>query len=169
MTRKLILIRHAKSAWDDPFADDHARVLNDRGRASAAAIGAWLARRGHVPDQILSSDSARTVETVERLLAAMSGVPAPEVHFRRTLYHAGPGTLMTELRGATGQAVALVAHNPGIGDFAGLMVDRAPDHDRFGDYPTAATTVMAFDIDAWAAAEPRRGRVLDFVVPRDLL
>ena len=39
MTKRLILIRHAKSSWDDPFGDDHARILNTRGQASAAAIG----------------------------------------------------------------------------------------------------------------------------------
>ena len=53
MTCRLILIRHAKSSWDDPMADDHARVLNGRGRASAAAIGGWLAAKSYLPDVVL--------------------------------------------------------------------------------------------------------------------
>ncbi len=43
MTLRLILIRHAKSSWSDPFADDHARVLNARGQDSAKAVGEWMA------------------------------------------------------------------------------------------------------------------------------
>ena len=71
----MTLIRHAKSAWDDPFAEDHARVLNDRGRRSATAIGGWLREHGYLPAQVLSSDSARTTETVERLLAEWATIP----------------------------------------------------------------------------------------------
>ena len=48
---RLILIRHAKSNWDDPFQDDHARMLNKRGRDAARAIGTWLQAKGH--DQIM--------------------------------------------------------------------------------------------------------------------
>ena len=65
MTKRLILIRHAKSSWSDPFADDHARVLNKRGIASARAVGAWLAENDYVPQMILCSDSARTQETAD--------------------------------------------------------------------------------------------------------
>ena len=39
---RLILIRHAKSSWDDSFQDDHAHILNKRGRDAARAIGTWL-------------------------------------------------------------------------------------------------------------------------------
>ena len=50
--RRLILTRHAKSAWDDPSMDDHDRPLNDRGRRSARALGDWLASRGYDPAAI---------------------------------------------------------------------------------------------------------------------
>ena len=56
MTLTLLIIRHAKSSWEDPFADDHARVLNGRGRRSADALGDWLNGSGHVPDTCLCSD-----------------------------------------------------------------------------------------------------------------
>ena len=38
--RQLLLLRHAKSAWDDPALADHARPLNGRGRRAAAARAA---------------------------------------------------------------------------------------------------------------------------------
>lgn len=167
MPRKLILIRHAKSAWDDPFADDHARVLNDRGRQSAVAIGKWLAEQGHVPDVILSSDSARTTETVDLILPELG--TAPEVDYRPELYHAEADVLMDALMGADAQAVALVAHNPGIGNFAHRIVAEPPAHARFIDYPTAATLVAEFDRDSWAEVDWRQGRVVEFITPRELI
>lgn len=167
MPRKLILIRHAKSAWDDPSAEDHARVLNDRGRESAHAIGRWLAERGHVPDQVLSSDSARTRETVERVLAEVPGTP--EVSFLRGLYLPEPRTMLQVLRQASRQTVALVAHNPGTAMFAESILEAPPEHPRFFDFPTAGTLVAEFDFEDWSAAEWGTGRALDFVVPRDLI
>jgi len=38
MSLKLILMRHAKSGWDDPV-EDHDRPLNSRGRISAEVMG----------------------------------------------------------------------------------------------------------------------------------
>jgi len=166
MPRRLILLRHAKSDWTDADATDHARVLNPRGRAACDAIGAWLAARGHVPDEVLCSDAARTRETWARLAPHLPGAPAPTL--RPDLYLAEPGRMLSALQGASGDVVAMLGHNPGIGSFAaGLLADR-PEHDDFGRYPTLATLVADFDIDAWSRLVPFTGRVVDFVVPRDL-
>jgi phosphohistidine phosphatase len=166
VTHCLILIRHAKSSWDDPFAEDHARVLNPRGRRAATAIGTWLRDKGYTPDAILSSDSARTTETVARLQAGWADPVA--VTYLPDLYLATPRILLAVLRTATARRVALVAHNPGIGEFAGAMASGVPPHPKFHQYPTGATTVMDFNVSDWRDAAPGTGRVVDFIVPRDL-
>ncbi|SMX39597.1 SixA phosphatase family protein [Octadecabacter ascidiaceicola] len=166
MTKRLILIRHAKSSWDAPF-DDHARTLNDRGREAAITIGGWLREKGYLPDTIYSSDAARTQETTERLVAALG--TTPPVSFKDNMYHAPPATLMRVLQKAEGDTVALVAHNPGIAYFAEEIVAQKPDHRRFLDYPTCATLVCDFPITTWADAVSRSAQVVDFVVPKDLV
>ena len=60
---KLILTRHAKSAWDDPLLSDFDRTLNARGRDAARRVGAWLNANGHLPQEVILSGAARTVET----------------------------------------------------------------------------------------------------------
>ncbi len=165
MTKRLILIRHAKSSWDAPF-DDHSRTLDERGRAAATVIGEWLATQGYVPDAILSSDAARTVETTERLVTAMKA--KPKIEYVAKLYHGTPAALWTALRGVQGDTVAVVAHNPGIAFFAEDVVADAPEHRRFLDYPTGATLVCDFPTNNWAEAVSRSGQVVDFVVPKDL-
>lgn len=166
MTLRLVLIRHAKSSWDDPMADDHARILNARGRDSADRLGRWLAAEGHRPDTALVSDAARTRETWARIAAGLPGAPAAQ-HLP-ALYHAGPDVMLRCLQAATGDCVAMVGHNPGIAGFARWLLAEAPAHPRFADYPTGATLVAEFPAARWADVAPGSGRLVAFVVPREL-
>lgn len=165
MTKRLILIRHAKSSWDAPF-DDHARTLNERGRESATMLGNWLRDKSYMPDTIYCSDAARTRETTDRIVAALG--EAPQIVLKDKMYNGAAMTLMRVLKAAQGDTVALVAHNPGISFFAEDIVAGPPDHNRFLDYPTGATLVCDFDINDWAEVVSRSGQVIDFVVPKDL-
>ncbi|TNF60186.1 MAG: histidine phosphatase family protein [Rhodobacteraceae bacterium] len=162
MTLTLILMRHAKSDWGNPLLTDHDRPLNKRGRASARALGDWLRREGWLPDRALSSTSLRTRETWEGLK-----LTAP-VTWDAALYHAEPETMWEVLAGADGQVVLMLGHNPGIAEFAGQLVARAPDHDQFGTYPTCATLVVQFEAPDWASVRPGTGQARAFVVPREL-
>ncbi len=163
--RRLVLIRHAKSAWEDPLLTDHQRPLALRGQEAAPKIGRWLADQGAVPDQILCSDAQRTRETWG-LIAPLLDTPEPA--YLPALYHAGPDVILRELRRATGQTVALVGHNPGMCEFAGLIVKYRPAHPQFDRYPTAATLIAEFSIDDWREATYATARPIAFTVPRDL-
>ena len=55
MPRELLILRHAKSAWDTPAASDYERPLNGRGKRDAPRIGAWLCAQGLLPDHVLAS------------------------------------------------------------------------------------------------------------------
>ncbi|MEP2715558.1 histidine phosphatase family protein [Pseudophaeobacter sp.] len=163
MTRTLILTRHAKSAWDTNSPSDHARPLNKRGRRSAVALGEWLRHNNQIPNQILCSSSQRTRET-----KALMQLDAATTFIER-LYHASSEIIFQSLREAEQDRVLLLSHNPGIAAFAHAIVASPPDHNRFDDYPTGATLVVRFDIDSWSKLSWSSGRVLDFVVPRELL
>ncbi len=167
MTRTLILTRHAKSDWDDPMLDDHERPLNGRGKRSADAMGKWLNDNGFRPDLVLCSTAVRTRETWARM-ADVFGLPEIALRLEKLLYHAGPQDILDVLRGAEGETVLVLGHNPGIGIAASNLAAEAANHMRFLDYPTAATTVFRFGIDDWAKADWRGGTVEAFMVPRDL-
>ncbi|SMC49717.1 SixA phosphatase family protein [Primorskyibacter flagellatus] len=159
---RLILMRHAKSSWDDFTQPDHSRPLNDRGRRNARALGAWLRSNDYLPDKVLCSTATRTRETLD-LLELGASVVYPE-----DLYHASPETLLRSLQGASGNTVLILGHNPGIGSFASRVVAHRPDHPRFGAYPTGATLVASFDIPRWADLSLNSGTVDAFITPRDL-
>ncbi|ANT59995.1 phosphoglycerate mutase [Salipiger sp. CCB-MM3] len=161
--KRLILMRHAKSDWS-VGTPDHARPLNDRGRRSAEALGDWLRTEDILPDQVLCSSAARTRETLD--LLHLGDLPT---RFEDRLYLAGPSALLKSLQAATGATVLMLAHNPGICDFANAVVARGPNHPRFADYPTGATLVADFDIDDWADARLGKATSHAFTIPRELV
>lgn len=163
-TLRLILTRHAKSAWNDPTATDHARVLNERGRRAAGVMGDWLLSRGDLPQEVLCSDAARTVETWE--IMAPKFTPAPKLVLKPALYHAPADVMLAVLRGATAPVVMMIGHNPGISDFASRILSRAPADSDFARYPTCATLVATFEAETWDQIAFGQGAVLDFMVPR---
>ncbi|MDO5648099.1 histidine phosphatase family protein [Paracoccus sp. (in: a-proteobacteria)] len=160
--RRLILTRHAKSAWDDPTLDDHDRPLNDRGRRSARELGDWMASRGYEPEEVLCSSAARTQETWARVAVAPLEV-RPILRIEPGLYHAGPDKMLAILKTATEPTVMMLGHNPGIAEFAAMLPARPPMDPDFRRYPTAATLVVDFQIEDWADIRPGQGSVMDFV------
>lgn len=160
--RRLILTRHAKSDWADPSLPDRDRPLNKRGRRAARALGDWLASRGHEPEEVLCSSSVRTRETWDEVAGAVLAV-LPNIRYVDALYHATPEVMLSVLRGASAPTVMMIGHNPGIAAFAAQLPARAPMDPDFRRYPTAATLVVDFQADEWAAVQPGQGSVLDFV------
>lgn len=153
--KRLYLLRHAKSSWDDPGLADHDRPLSGRGRRAADAIGRHLRAHAIEPELVLCSSSMRTRETLARI-----GLEAdPE----RALYGADANELIARLREVPRgvESVLVIGHNPGMHDLA-LALTGEPD----GKYPTGALAVI--DLDDWSTIAPGCGRMIDFVRPREL-
>lgn len=162
--KRLILMRHAKSDWSDGAASDFERPLNPRGRHAATALGDWLRAQDVMPDAVLSSAAERTGETT-LLLALPEGTAK---HFTRDLYLATHHDILRALRGASGDTVLIVGHNPGMSIVASEVLAQRPDHPQFEQYPTGATLIAEFDIDDWKNADWGMANARHFVVPRDL-
>ncbi len=161
MSKVLILMRHAKSGWDDPLQEDHERGLTDRGRRGAAEIGGFLKKEQLLPDEIISSDATRTKETVEGL-GLNEDIPT---EYRRDLYLANSDVMLGVLKKATAGTVMMVGHNPGIVDFADRLLKVAPMHPDFARYPTAATLFVTLEIENWADLKFGEGTAMAFAVP----
>lgn len=113
--RRLVVLRHAESE-PDAGKGDHARVLHDRGRRDAAALGQRLRELGWVPQAVVSSDAVRTRETWEHLRTTLGAAPA--VSFTRALYLMGIDEIRTALRElpAAVDTAMVIGHNPGWED-----------------------------------------------------
>lgn len=163
MVKRLVLLRHAKSSWDDPALADRDRPLNKRGRKSAKAIGQWLRDMNILPELILCSDALRATETCQRLKLDST------VRVMPALYMAEAETILGVMQQADGHCVMLIGHSPGIADFAQRLVASPPPHGRFGDYPTGATLVVDIPMTDWKAGHFGTSQVVNFITPRELI
>jgi phosphohistidine phosphatase len=168
-TRRLMLLRHAKSDWPD--VPDHDRPLAKRGRRDAPRIGRWLRDRGYVPDAVVCSDARRTRQTWKLVAPELGG--SPSVSFEPRAYDASALTLLYLARELPGQcrAALLIGHNPGISDLATCLA-RRPAGDSSAEppellLPTAGVAVFHFAGD-WPGLGPGQARLLDLIVPADL-
>jgi len=169
--RKLFLLRHAKSSWDDPSLADFDRPLSQRGREAAARLAVFATRAGFAPDLALVSSARRTRETWAALAEILPSVPA---RFEPGLYAAGESDLLRRLRrlDATIGTVILVGHNPGVERLADSLGGGRGDRDALDriarKYPTGSLAELALDIEAWDALAPDCGRLLRVTRPVDL-
>ena len=169
--KRLLLLRHAKSSWDDVGLDDFHRPLSGRGRKAAARIGRLLSEEALVPDLVLCSAAARAVETWTQAAAEL-GAPPPVRHLK-SLYLASPSRILGVLRrlgDEVGTALA-VGHNPGLQQLALLLAgaDGGGAWDRLATkFPTAALAEIALPIASWSGLAHGAGRLARLVLPREL-
>jgi len=171
--RQLLLLRHAKSSWDDPGLPDHARPLNARGRRAVVAMRRVMHDLGLMPDIVLVSSSRRTLQTLEAL---QPWDETPIIEPMDALYLADAPQMLRVLRGAaeTARSVLLIAHNPGLHDLALTLAGEpstsadTPAKLRLAKgYPTGALTEFCVP-GPWCQLDSGGARLLRFVSPRDL-
>jgi phosphohistidine phosphatase len=168
--RRLILLRHAKSAWP-PDVDDHDRPLAERGRKAAPLIGAYIAHEMLFPDLVLVSTARRAQETW-RLVA--KSLPAPPPRRDVPDLYAASAARMADILAKADPAIRtilLVGHNPGLEDFAQGLVGMGNSDARrrmSEKFSTGGLAVIAFEADSWKDISPGHGMLERFVTPRML-
>ncbi|MET7569315.1 histidine phosphatase family protein [Streptomyces sp. NPDC005492] len=166
--RRLVVLRHAKSAWPEGVPD-HLRPLAPRGRRDAPAAGLVLAGADSLPDLALCSTAVRARQTWE-LASAEWGTPPP-VRYEPELYAADAAELLDAARQVPPEVetLLLIGHNPGLEelvlDLAGDSLDDALDEVRV-KFPTSAIAVLAWHGDTWQDLAPGTALLTGFVVPR---
>lgn len=141
--KTLLILRHAKSSWNNARLADHDRPLNGRGRRDAPRMGRLLREEDLVPDLIITSSAERALSTAE-LVASSCGYEEALL-VTRDLYHGAPEDYLDVLRDQGGEArmILVVGHNPGLE----ALVDVLTDEDEV--MPTAALAQVSLSIHAW--------------------
>ncbi len=166
--KRLGLLRHAKSDWDDMSLRDFDRGLNARGRKGAALMGEHIRQQGGAWDLVLASPAERVKLTLEA-----SGLNLP-VQYEESAYLADSPTLIQLLSACddNADAILMMGHNPGLQELALDLVAPEAENATFNEvmqkYPTAAFAILELDIVRWADLEPGCGKLVHFARPRDL-
>ena len=170
--KTLLLLRHAKSSWDDPSLEDFDRPLASRGERAAPVMAGYLESKGLRPDLVLCSPAARARQTwalVARRLG--DGIPVKEL---QGIYLGAPSRLLDAIRRAPDEAacVMLVGHNPGMEHLAMALAGPGSKPKALAKlqakFPTAALAEIAFETAAWRDIGHGAGRLKRLVWPKDL-
>jgi phosphohistidine phosphatase len=168
--RRLILLRHAKSAWPGGVADVE-RPLAERGRKAAPVIGAYMAREKLIPDLALVSPARRAQETWKLVREALSKKVA--LRDAPGVYEVSAERILDVIRTVEPgiRTLLVVGHNPGMENAASLLVadGDADAMDRMKEkFPTAGLAVIDFDVDGWDEVATGTGYLERFVAPRSV-
>lgn len=148
--KRLTLLRHAKSSWDETGLDDHDRPLAARGLRDAPRMGKRLAAHGIAPDAIFSSSAVRARQTAE-LVAPLLGLDRTGIRIEPAIYLASPGELLAVLARIDDaiEELVLVGHNPGLTLLANMLL---PDL-ALANLPTAGAVAIDCDTATWSGID----------------
>jgi phosphohistidine phosphatase len=161
--KNLLVLRHAKSSWDDPAWSDFERPLNDRGLRTAAFMGGLIRERGFVPDFVVSSPATRARQTAE-IVCENAGLGI-SVNFDERIYEATHLTLFNLIREFADRysRILIVGHNPGLESIVGILTG------GYEQMPTAALAVIEINSPSWSEIEPSVNNLAEFFRPKALM
>ncbi|MBU1658438.1 histidine phosphatase family protein [bacterium] len=158
--KKLYIIRHAKSDWEDLSLSDFERPLNKRGKKNAPFMSKILKQKGVLPDAILSSPALRA-KTTAQLFA--KGIDFKKnIIYKENMYEADTGQLREILMmlSDADNKVFLFGHNPG---FNMLVESFVNFHENI---PTCGIVEIAFECKKWSQINASNAKLISFDYPK---
>lgn len=161
--KTLLILRHAKSSWDNPNLTDYDRPLNKRGKRDAPRMGNHLEEQGLVPDRILTSSAKRARKTANKVAKACSF--NGKVTQIEKFYHAPLGVYLETLQSISEkhQRVMVVGHNPTMEQLVRQLTK------EIVTMPTAALSHIELPIQNWKFLDINtRGKLVNLWKPKEL-
>lgn len=159
--KTLIIIRHAKSAWDQPELEDFDRPLNERGKRDAPEMARRLVAKGYRADLMVSSPARRAWSTAKRFAVAFD-YPKDRIRKIDTLYHASAGQLVRTIHELDEglDTVLLFGHNPGLTDLVNEISNLHTDN-----IPTCGIVVL--HLESWKSAGREEAMLVAYDYPKN--
>ncbi len=160
--KQLLIIRHAKSSWDNPDLPDNERPLNKRGLEDAPLMANVLKKYNLKIDKVYSSSALRAKMTIE-IFAQELKLPKNIIEFTDELYNASRRDILNFIKRLDDkfQSIAIVGHNPGLTDFVHFLL-----YDFDYDLPTCALVGVDLEIDRWIDLKSGTGALKFFEYPK---
>ena len=160
--KKLFLVRHAKSSWDDHNLSDFERPLNNRGRRDAPFMAKLISQQGVSPDLIISSPANRAATTA-RFFSETFNYKFEELFLEPRLYEASSEDLREVIYeiGNSFTNVMMFAHNPGLTDLANNLTGK-----RIDNIPTCGIVSIGFNVDSWEEINNQNSELIFFEYPK---
>ena len=159
--KTLLILRHAKSSWDNTELSDFERPLNSRGIETAPVMGNLIYKKRLKPNLIISSPAKRAKQTAV-LIKEIAQI-LPPIKYEEKIYEASPMGLLNivgEIDNKN-ETVLLIGHNPGLEGFIKILTGENKS------MPTAGLAVIELDINSWDEIKNDCGKLNALIRPRD--
>ena len=161
--KKLLLVRHAKSDWNDIKLSDFDRPLNDRGLKAAPEMAQRLVSKHIIPEQIVSSPAKRAYTTAKYFAKAF-GIDKSLIETNENIYEAETKKLLSIINGLDNNKdfIALFGHNPAITNCAVSLCGA-----YIGNMPTCGIILIEFPFDDWSMISFGTGNKILYDFPKN--
>ena len=161
--KQLLLIRHAKSDWNNLALDDFDRPLNKRGNRDAPEMAERLLAGHMVPQLLVSSPALRALSTA-RHFAEVFNISDLDILTEQKIYEASVETLLQLINKFDNRNnfIALFGHNPGITNLVAYLCDA-----NIYDMPTCALSLIEFPLEDWAQISANTGDQTFYDFPKN--
>jgi phosphohistidine phosphatase len=159
--KKLYIVRHAKSDWDNDL-EDFDRPLNDRGERDAPIMAERIKKMGHKPEIIISS-SAKRATTTAKYFAKEYEYPEHCIRQEDNIYNLGQRfilSMLAELPPTTDSAMVF-GHNPDLSYVSTLL-----SNTQIGNMPTCSVVGIEFNTNEWNEIRKADPTLLFFEYPK---
>lgn len=159
--KSLILVRHAKSSWEEPLGDKK-RPLTDEGKSAIKKVGQIA--QGLINDSfdIWCSSAVRATETA-LIFCDSVGIASSKIQFKDNLYTFCERELENLIKQCQNDVdnLILFGHNEAITNF----VNKFGDETIF-NVPTAGLVFLQFDVKNWENIN--KGRTIKKIFPKEI-
>lgn len=161
--KKVFIVRHAKSSWEEAHLNDYDRPLKGRGVKDAYLVSNWLRQNQVEPDALFSSPATRALHTA-MIFARNLQFPFSSINIHEELYMCTPETLLRFMENLNDQftSVMIFSHNPTVTDFVNMCQDQ-----EISNVPTSGVVSMRYPINQWKDIS-LSGELLYFDYPKKL-
>jgi phosphohistidine phosphatase len=159
--KKLYLIRHAKSSWENSALADFNRPLNKRGKRDAPFIGKILSEKNTLPEIVYSSPAKRALITAKEICNKIN-FPVEKIRKEESIYEASSNVLLQIIQSTDEdyKSVMLFGHNPSLTSLQNYICEKKIDN-----IPTCG--VVCIEIKkTWKELNEERAKLIFFEYPK---
>jgi len=172
MTKKLLILRHAKSNWDENDVNDHKRGLNQRGFENSKKIAEFLEKNKFIPDHILCSSAKRALLTLDPIIKIWNEIPR---NISDEMYLASPEIIISIIKKQKKYSqILLIGHNPGLAGLVlkliGNNIEKLNEDLKYSisKFPTCSLAKISLNIKNWSELRFGVGNLEEFIRPKDI-
>jgi phosphohistidine phosphatase len=165
LMKQLLIVRHAKSSWDNPGLEDFQRPLLEKGKKKTRYILDYLIKHQIRPDLIISSHATRALDTA-KIIAHALVIPEEKLIISKNLYHGDAESLFNYFYDMHDEvnSLMLVGHNPTLTYFSNIFLDKKIDN-----LPTSGVVCIEFKTDSWAQIQTAKRKTNFVISPAELI